>query len=97
MEGGPGRERRKVETVPRYPDSVMLTDVDREILDLERTWWIVPGPKECAITERIGLDASSYYRRLSALIADEAALAYDPLTVRRLRRLVRPTPAAERT
>ncbi len=66
----------------------MLTSGDREILDLERTWWTVPGPKEAAIRDRVGMDASAYYRRLGELLHDPEAEAYDPLTVRRLRRAV---------
>lgn len=68
----------------------MLSPLDREILDLERTWWQQPGPKEWAIHDRIGLDSAAYYRRLRELLHHEAAHAYDPLTVGRLRRLVTP-------
>ncbi|HSJ33769.1 MAG TPA: DUF3263 domain-containing protein [Acidimicrobiia bacterium] len=68
----------------------MLTWADREILDLERTWWQGPGPKEWLILDRLGMDASSYYRRLSVLLWEPAAVAYDPLTVRRLRRMLPP-------
>lgn len=66
----------------------MLTAVDRAILDIERTWWLQPGPKEWTITERLGLDSATYYERLSAVLWTREAVAYDPLTVRRLRRLV---------
>lgn len=66
----------------------MLTWAEREILDLERTWWQGPGSKEWLIVDQLGMDASSYYRRLRALIWAPAAEAYDPLTVRRLRRLL---------
>lgn len=66
----------------------MLTWADREILDLERTWWQEPGPKEWLIVDRLGMDASSYYRRLADLLREPAAAAYDPLTVHRLRRLL---------
>lgn len=67
---------------------IMLTAGDREILDLERTWWTEPGTKEAAILDRVGIDVSDYYRRLGKLLSDPAADAYDPLTVRRLRRIV---------
>lgn len=68
----------------------MLTSVDRAIIDLERTWWQVPGPKEWAMLEQVGLGSGAYYRRLSALLWTEDAQDYDPLTVRRLRRLISP-------
>lgn len=62
-----------------------ISDDDRAILDFERTWWALPGPKERAIRERLGLSATRYYKALNELIDSPAASAYDPLVVRRLR------------
>jgi hypothetical protein len=73
---------------------VRLTGVDRAILDLERTWWQKPGPKEWTISDQVGLDAAAYYQRLAELLWCEHAERYDPLTVRRLRRLVSQTEVA---
>jgi hypothetical protein len=64
-----------------------LDERSRAILDLERGWWKVAGAKEDAIRERLGISASRYYELLGALLDDEAALAHDPMLVRRLRRL----------
>ena len=64
-----------------------LTDRDRAILDLERTWWSEPGPKAAAIQARIGLSPARYYQLLAGLIGSADAAAYDPLVVRRLRRM----------
>ena len=64
-----------------------LTDRDRAILDFERTWWAEPGPKGAAIQARIGLSPGRYYQLLAALIGSADAAAYDPLVVRRLRKL----------
>ena len=64
-----------------------LTDRDRAILDFERTWWSETGPKEQAIRERLDLSATRYYQLLADLLEVPAALEYDPLVVRRLRRL----------
>lgn len=64
-----------------------LTDRDRAILDFERTWWSEPGPKAAAIQSRMGLSPARYYRLLSDLIESAEAAAYDPLVVRRLRRM----------
>lgn len=66
----------------------MLASLDRAIIDLERTWWQVPGPKEWAISDTTGVDAVAYYDRLADLIWTDEAAEYDPLTVRRLRRLI---------
>jgi hypothetical protein len=64
-----------------------LTDRDRAILDFERSWWTGTGPKEAAIRERFELSAARYYQILNELLESEAAYGYDPLVVRRLRRL----------
>ena len=64
-----------------------LTDRDRAMLDFERTWWSEPGPKGAAIQARIGLSPARYYRLLADLIGSAEAEAYDPLVVRRLRKL----------
>jgi len=64
-----------------------LSDRDRAILDFERSWWALDGPKEAAIRERLGLSPARYYQVLGALLDSADAEAYDPLVVRRLRRL----------
>jgi Protein of unknown function (DUF3263) len=64
-----------------------LSERERSILDFERTWWTEPGPKELAIRTRFALSPTTYYRALAELIDSPEADAYDPLVVRRLRRL----------
>ncbi len=64
-----------------------LTDRDRAILDFERTWWTEPGPKDAAIREHFELSGTRYYQLLTELLDDPEALGYDPLLVRRLRRV----------
>jgi hypothetical protein len=64
-----------------------LSERDRAILDFERTWWTEPGPKEVAIRERFELSPTRYYQILAELLESDEAQAYDPLVVRRLRRL----------
>ncbi len=64
-----------------------LSDRDREILALERLWWQYAGAKEQAIREKFDMSSTRYYQVLNALIDREAALAFDPLLVKRLRRL----------
>lgn len=61
---------------------------DRRILDFERSWFLHPEPKDRSITDVLGLTPAQYYERLRDLMATADALAYDPLTVRRLRRMV---------
>jgi hypothetical protein len=64
-----------------------LSARDRAILDFERTWRQQPGPKEVAIREHFEISPSRYYTLLSALLEDDDALSYDPLTVKRAQRV----------
>lgn len=64
-----------------------LTDVELEMLAMERLWWQFAGAKEQRIRERFDMSATRYYQRLNDLIDRDDALAYDPLLVKRLRRL----------
>ena len=63
-----------------------LSARDRAVLDFERSWWTMPGPKGSAIRERFDLSPARYYQVLAALLESPDAHAYDPLVVRRLRR-----------
>ena len=64
-----------------------LSARERAILDFERAWWSLPGPKDRAIRERLELSPTRYYQVLAGLLDSGEALDYDPLVVRRLRRL----------
>jgi len=68
-------------------DPMALTDRERAILDFERSWWTEVGPKDTAIRERFELSGTRYYQLLTELLDDPGALEYDPLVVRRLRRV----------
>jgi hypothetical protein len=64
-----------------------LSARDCAIVDFERGWWLLPGSKERAIRDELGMSSTRYYQRLNALLDEPAALAYDPLTVKRARRM----------
>ncbi|CAN5450112.1 hypothetical protein BH18ACT8_BH18ACT8_12630 [soil metagenome] len=64
-----------------------LGERDQQVLAFERQWWRYAGAKEQAIRESFDMSATRYYQVLNALIDREAALAFDPLLVKRLRRL----------
>jgi hypothetical protein len=64
-----------------------LSRRDREILAFERQWWKYAGAKEQAIRELFDMSTTRYYQVLNALIDTAAALAADPMLVKRLRRL----------
>ncbi len=64
-----------------------LTERDIEILDFERSWWKHAGVKEQAIKERFDMSATRYYQLLNELLEQPAAMAHDPILVKRLKRL----------
>lgn len=70
------------ETVPEG-----LSERDAQILSFERQWWKYAGAKETAIRELFDMSATRYYQVLNTLIDDPAALAAEPLLVKRLRRM----------
>jgi hypothetical protein len=76
---------------PDSADSVVagLTAREVEVLAFERQWWKYAGAKEQAVRELFDLSATRYYQVLNALIDTPAALAHDPMLVKRLRRLRR--------
>ncbi|MDN4477500.1 DUF3263 domain-containing protein [Demequina sp. SYSU T00039] len=64
-----------------------LSERDSSVLAFERQWWRYAGAKEDAIRELFDLSATQYYQVLNSLIDSPAALAHDPMLVRRLRRM----------
>jgi hypothetical protein len=64
-----------------------LAQRERDILDFERSWWKHAGVKEQAIKERFEMSATRYYQMLNDILEKPAALAYDPILVKRLKRL----------
>ncbi|MGO1051128.1 DUF3263 domain-containing protein [Crossiella sp. CA198] len=69
------------------PPADGLTERDHEVLAFERQWWKYAGAKEQAIHEIFDMSATRYYQVLNALIDKPAALAADPMLIKRLRRL----------
>jgi hypothetical protein len=64
-----------------------LSARDRAVLEFERSWWMGSGPKGRAIRARLGLSPSGYYRYLNRLVDVPEAARFDPLLVKRLRRM----------
>lgn len=77
--------RRMSQDPPPEPDA--LAERERAVLALERRGFAGPGAKERAIREELGLAPVRYYQLLNALLDDSRALAHDPVTVNRLRRV----------
>jgi len=69
------------------PAPAGLTETETGILAFEKQWWQYPGTKEKTIREMFAVSPTRYYQLLNEIIDKPAALAVDPLLVRRLRRL----------
>jgi hypothetical protein len=74
---------RRGETMP----SSALEQRSRDVLDFEREAWKLCMTKERAIRERFGFSPSRYHQVLHRIIDRPEALVYDPMLVRRLRRV----------
>lgn len=92
----PGRTRVRGHDEGHGPLSVVGVTVlsmeelparEQRVLALERRGFAGPGAKERAIREQLGLAPVRYYQLLNALLDDPRALAHDPVTVNRLRRV----------
>jgi hypothetical protein len=64
-----------------------LSERERAMLEIERSWWTEPGPKEAVIVDQLELSATRYFELLNQLIDRPEAELHDQLTVRRLRRM----------
>jgi len=64
-----------------------LTERDCAIIEFERSWWSEDVSKESLIRDRFELSTTRYYELLGELVDSDEAYAYDPLLIRRLRRL----------
>jgi Protein of unknown function (DUF3263) len=68
-------------------EAATLDQRDRDLLDFEREAWKLRMSKERAIRERFGFSAARYHQLLNRAIDRPDALEYDPMLVRRLRRI----------
>jgi len=87
MDAAPDAEARLAESGRCDAELTALSERDRDILSFERQWWKYAGAKEQAVREQFDMSSTRYYQVLNALIDRPEALAFDPLLVRRLRRL----------
>lgn len=74
-------------TIEQTEQTAALDERDRELLDFEREAWKLRMSKERAIRERFGFSAARYHQLLNRAIDRPAVLGYDPMLVRRLRRI----------
>ena len=74
-------------SVDEHGAGALLSDRDRGILEFERQWWKYAGAKEQAIRDLFDMSATRYYQIVNTLIDTPEALAFDPMLMKRLRRL----------
>jgi uncharacterized protein DUF3263 len=72
---------------PSTTDPRALSSRDRQLLDFERESWKLTVSKERAIRERFGFSPARYRQLLNRAIDLPEALTYDPMLIRRLRRV----------
>lgn len=64
-----------------------MTDTDVAVLAVAGRFYRQPGAREQAALDELGLSPTAFWQRLNRLLDDPVALASDPPTVNRLRRL----------
>jgi len=64
-----------------------LTERERQILEFERQWWKYAGAKEQAIRDLFDMSGTRYYQIINNLIDRPEAMRFDPMLVKRLRRM----------
>ena len=72
---------------PSGAEFPQLSDRDQAILGFERQWWKYSGAKEAAIRELFDMSSTRYYQLINTLIDTPEALEFDPMLVKRLRRM----------
>lgn len=77
-------ETRPSPSAPRTAPT--LSERDRAVLEFEARWWEHAGGKNEAIRSEFDFSSTRYYQVLGALIDSPAALAHDPMLVKRLQR-----------
>jgi hypothetical protein len=71
---------------PTDSSPAALTERQRAIISFERSWWSEEEARDTVIRGRFACSSEDYYRELNELLDSPAALAFDPLVVRRLQR-----------
>jgi hypothetical protein len=64
----------------------VISERHQAMLEFERSYWMLDDPKPAAIRARFQCSVDEYYAELSELLEQPAAMAHDPLVVRRLQR-----------
>lgn len=63
----------------------MLTDEDKQIIDLAKEFPRWSGVMDARINDELGMTSAAYFQRLIYLSRQPEAIEYDPVTVNRVR------------
>ena len=63
----------------------MLTDEDKQIIDLAKEFPRWSGAMDAAINDELGMTSAAYFQRLIYLSRQPEAIEYDPVTMNRVR------------
>ena len=63
----------------------MLTDHDKQIIDLAREYPKWSGGMDARINDELGMTSAAYFQRLIYLSRQPEAIEYDPVTMNRVR------------
>lgn len=63
-----------------------LSEVEQRMLEFMKKNFKYKGARDFAIQREFELNSIEFFQRVNALLDSEAALAYDPILVERLRR-----------
>lgn len=64
-----------------------LTSKEKELLDFAAHWWKYAGAQEQAIRDTFDVSATRFWQQLNDLLDRPEAMAHDPVTVNRYRRM----------
>ena len=64
-----------------------MTDVEMRMLELAGARWRYAGSLEQRVRDELGISLTRFWQLVNRLIDREDALAHDPVTVNRLRRI----------
>lgn len=65
---------------------MVLSERDRTVLDVERSWWLDGRSKTDVVRARLGVSLSRYNQLLTDIVSRPEALEFDALVVLRARR-----------
>lgn len=78
-------QQESVSSVPGHGDQ--LTEHEAAVLAFEKGWTGGAAAKSVEVKQRFDLSTAAYHQQLNRLLDRRAALAAEPLLVKRLRRL----------